>query len=96
MIVDILDRHDPRQFGLSGLFARVVEPRSGARCATSSRSWWIDAKRHSGARVSANPESRDSPMRNCASEVWTFGPSRNDEQQKARSFDRAFDFVEIS
>src|SRR5664279_2956847 len=23
-------------------------------------------------------ESRDSPMRNCASEVWSFGPSRND------------------
>src|SRR5260370_4996421 len=26
MILDILDRHDPRQFGLSGLFARVAEP----------------------------------------------------------------------
>jgi hypothetical protein len=26
MIVDILDRHDPRQFGLSGLFGRVAEP----------------------------------------------------------------------
>ena len=26
MIVDILDRHDSRQFGLSGLFTRVVEP----------------------------------------------------------------------
>ena len=26
MIVDTLDRHDPRQFGLSGLFARVAEP----------------------------------------------------------------------
>src|SRR5229473_301 len=26
----------------------------------------------------SNPESRDSPMRNCASEVWSFGPSRND------------------
>ena len=27
---------------------------------------------HSGARVKrANPESRDSPMRNCASEVWS-------------------------
>jgi hypothetical protein len=23
-------------------------------------------------------ESRDFPMRNCASEVWSFGPSRND------------------
>src|SRR6195256_892156 len=31
-----------------------------------------------GAR-SANPESRDSPMCNCTSEVWSFGPSRNDE-----------------
>src|SRR5882757_6492634 len=29
----------------------------------------------------ANPESRDSPMRNCASEVWSFGPSRNDEPE---------------
>ena len=27
----------------------------------------------------ANPGSRDSPMRNCASEVWSFGPSRNDD-----------------
>src|SRR2546429_9577947 len=27
---------------------------------------------------SVSPESRDSPMRNCASEVWSFGPSRND------------------
>src|SRR5216684_1592207 len=26
----------------------------------------------------SNPESRDSPMRNCASEVWSCGPSRND------------------
>ncbi len=26
MIVDILDRHDPRQVGLSGLFARVAKP----------------------------------------------------------------------
>src|SRR6202158_979428 len=34
--------------------------------------------RHSAARGSANPESRDSPMCNCTSEVWSFGPSRND------------------
>jgi len=26
MIVDILNRHDPRQFGLSGLFTWVAEP----------------------------------------------------------------------
>ena len=32
-----------------------------------------------GRREATNPESRDSPMRNCASEVWSFGPSRNDE-----------------
>src|SRR4029079_1207294 len=32
----------------------------------------------SGACESTNPESRDSPMRNCASEVWSFRPSRND------------------
>src|SRR5882724_11027506 len=32
-----------------------------------------------GQCEASNPESRDSPMRNCASEVWSFGPSRNDE-----------------
>src|SRR5258708_2433804 len=26
----------------------------------------------------ANPESKDSPMCNCTSEAWSFGPSRND------------------
>ncbi|MHC2443800.1 hypothetical protein ACVI7B_003470, partial [Bradyrhizobium elkanii] len=26
MIPDILDRHDPRQFGLSGLFTRFAQP----------------------------------------------------------------------
>jgi len=36
-----------------------------------------------GAR-SANPESRDSPMCNCTSEVWSFGPSRNDETYNMR------------
>jgi len=40
---------------------------------------------HSGARVKrANPESRDSPMRNCASEVSSFGPSRNDQSYDQR------------
>jgi 4-amino-4-deoxy-L-arabinose transferase-like glycosyltransferase len=33
---------------------------------------------------SANPESRDSPMCNCTSEVWSFGPSRNDEINNLR------------
>jgi len=31
VIVDILDRHDPRQFGLSGLFTWIAETLSGAR-----------------------------------------------------------------
>src|SRR6202795_3820374 len=30
-----------------------------------------------GRREAANPESRDAPMCNCTSEVWSFGPSRN-------------------
>ena len=33
----------------------------------------------------ADPESRDSPMRNCASEVWSCGPSRNDSYGFTRS-----------
>jgi 3-oxoacyl-[acyl-carrier protein] reductase len=32
-----------------------------------------------GRCKASNPESRDSPMRNCASVVWSFGPSRNDD-----------------
>jgi len=36
----------------------------------------VRSKRHSGRCAASNPESRDSPMRNCASEVWSFGPSR--------------------
>src|ERR1700733_15328908 len=31
-----------------------------------------------GRREAASPESRDSPMCNSTSEVWSFGPSRND------------------
>jgi hypothetical protein len=41
----------------------------------------------------ANPESKDSPMCNCTSEVWSFGPSRNDEetnQPSVFSFSAAF------
>src|SRR5207244_8494283 len=29
-----------------------------------------------GRCEASNPESRDSPVRNCAPEVWSFGPSR--------------------
>src|SRR5207244_11362115 len=35
-----------------------------------------------GRLEEANPESRDSPMRNCASEVWSFGLSRNDYRRE--------------
>src|SRR4051794_12447942 len=31
-----------------------------------------------GDAKASNPESRDSPMCNCTSEVWSFGPSGND------------------
>ena len=31
-----------------------------------------------GRRAATNPESRHSPVRNCAPGVWSFGPSRND------------------
>src|SRR5436190_9790980 len=34
-----------------------------------------------GRLAEPNPESRDFPMRNCASEVWSFGPSRNDDKR---------------
>ena len=42
-----------------------------------------------GRVENANPESRDSPMCNCTSEVWSFGPSRND----ARIFSRVNSFI---
>src|SRR6202023_623682 len=32
----------------------------------------------------ANPESRDSPMCNCTSEVWSCGPSRNKKSSSKR------------
>src|SRR6202140_2426156 len=34
-------------------------------------------------RLRANPESRHSQMSNCTSEVWSFGPSRNDVNVKS-------------
>jgi len=34
-----------------------------------------------GRCEASNPESRDSLMCNCTSEVWSFGPSRNDGVQ---------------
>src|SRR6185295_18997995 len=37
----------------------------------------------SGRCGASNPESRDSPVRNCAPEDWSFGPPRNDSEKKA-------------
>src|ERR1700738_4339559 len=61
---------------------KIAPPRKSRRI---SRPGWrrssspeLDRHRHSGAHVSANPESRDSPICTCTSEVWSFGPSRND------------------
>jgi hypothetical protein len=42
-----------------------------------------------GRCEASNPESRDSPMRNCASEVWSCGPSRNDGVWIARHCERS-------
>jgi hypothetical protein len=45
----------------------------------------IEVRRVIPGRCEApNPESRDSPMCNCTSEVWSFGPSRNDWGQLVR------------
>src|SRR5439155_4783683 len=67
----------PRKGPARGRGADAARDRSallGPSCARSKQSC------HSGARVKrANPEARDSPMCNRTSEVWSFGPSRNDE-----------------
>ena len=43
---------------------------------------------HSGARDSANPESRGSPVRNCAPEVRCFASPRNDRAYKPKPIPR--------
>src|SRR5439155_5188252 len=44
---------------------------------------WVEEGRESavipGRCEASNPESRDSPVRNGTSEVWSYGPSRNDK-----------------
>src|SRR5664279_5850913 len=59
--------------------------RIGCRCRRSAGRGEVQAVNTEtsfrGAR-SANPESRDSPMCNCTSEVWSFGPSRNDSGER--------------
>jgi hypothetical protein len=64
-------------------FSPIVFPRR--ICRWGRRSDEPLASRHSGACVARTPdaqlrigESRDSPMWNCTSEVWSCGPSRND------------------
>src|SRR5450432_2138932 len=47
----------------------------------------VRAKRGPMTGSASNPESRDSPMRNCASEVWSCGPPRNDGVWIARHCD---------
>ena len=37
-----------------------------------------------GRCEASNPESRDSPVRNCAPAIWSFGPSRNDRRPTPR------------
>jgi hypothetical protein len=47
-------------------------------------------ERHSGALVKrANPESLDSPMCNCTSEVWSFEPSWNDGEKPRSPHERS-------
>src|ERR1700738_4816598 len=50
-----------------------------ASSATTEGVFWLSVI--PGRVEDANPESRDSPMCNCTSEVWSFGPSRNDERE---------------
>jgi hypothetical protein len=65
--------------------ARMRSKAASARCASArpgrGRRADSESERHSGARVSANPESRDSPMCNCTSEVRRFASPRNDHQK---------------
>src|SRR3982074_2029123 len=43
-----------------------------------------------GRGEDASPESRDSPMCNCTSEVWSFGPSRNDKPSPRRLYEMTY------
>src|SRR5258706_6397026 len=56
----------------TGAWARLM------KAVIPGRSQRVRARRGPMTGSASNPESRDSPMRNCASEVWSFGPSRND------------------
>jgi methionine biosynthesis protein MetW len=85
-------RRDQRQDGARGRARSLRPPVAGEHALVVLEHVWragrvfaepggegeVSPIRHSGARVSANPESRDSPMCNCTSEVWSFAPSRND------------------
>src|SRR5258706_8009637 len=58
----------------------------------------ISSKNHHvipGRREASNPESRDSPMRNCASEVWSFGSSRNDGEPASGFREQLVDILPV-
>jgi hypothetical protein len=62
---------------------RILTSLRGATASTVAQRAKAEATKQSrlvirGRCEASDPESRDSPMRNCASEVWSFGPSRND------------------
>src|SRR6202035_1748358 len=89
-------RHSLRPlFSESGKFrANLARMMRRDREAVSGRAWLFEIRISSlrprgivipGRCEASNPESRDSPMRNCASEVWCFAPSRNDDDWIARS-----------
>ena len=76
-------KHEARLDALLGPANRAAP----LRCWQRSR-WSFSGLRHSGAARSeaTNPESRDSPMCNCTSAVWSFGPSRNDGAWLMRAY----------
>ena len=68
VIIQILDRF---------VEARAKRTLRGERASSAaSRSRRTNLTVIPGRVADGNPESWDSPMRNCASEVWSFGPSR--------------------
>ena len=47
-----------------------------------------------GRCEASNPESRTSPVRNCAPAVWSFGPSRNDGTTSQPALQRIADLIQ--
>src|ERR1019366_2639519 len=61
-----------------GRAARVDGRRLNSNAVIPWRVQRVGARRGPMTGFAANPESKDSPMCSCTSEVWCFGPSRND------------------